>query len=50
MKKGQIITTSNITAKRPGNGIKPTDFYKYIGKKINKSLKTNHLLRDKDLT
>lgn len=50
MKKGQIITISNITAKRPGNGIKPTDFYKYIGKKINKSLKTNHLLRDKDLT
>ena len=46
MKKGQIITTSNITAKRPGNGTTK----KNIINKINKSLKTNHLLRDKDLT
>ena len=48
MKKGQIVTVNDIDVKRPGNGIKPKYFYKYIGKKINKTLNANHVLRERD--
>ena len=48
MKKGQTITINNIDTKRPGSGIEPKDFYKYIGKKINKNLSANHILKKRD--
>mgnify|MGYP003682126345 FL=1 len=35
IRKGDIFTTSNITTKRPGNGISPMEWYNVLGKKSN---------------
>ena len=49
VKKDDKITIDNLVVKRPGNGIQPADFYKIIGKKINKSLRANHMLKKTDI-
>jgi sialic acid synthase SpsE len=49
MKKGQIITEEDIIIKRPGVGISPTEYYNVLGKKINKDLKEDHILKREDL-
>ena len=47
--KGDTITESMITTKRPGTGISPLDWLKIIGKTVNKDLKKNHVLLWNDL-
>jgi len=32
IRKGEILSQSNITTKRPGNGRSPMDWYEVIGK------------------
>ena len=49
VKKDDKISIDNLVVKRPGNGIQPADFYKTIGKKINKSLRANHVLKKTDI-
>lgn len=34
LKAGQVITEDDIEAKRPGNGVSPTQFEKFLGKKL----------------
>ena len=37
IKKGELFSPQNIGVKRPGTGISPTKFFKYIGKKAGKN-------------
>ena len=43
--KGDQITKNSITTKRPGTGITPENWYKIIGKRLNKNLKSDHVLK-----
>ena len=36
---GDIFTLNNLTSKRPGNGISPKYFKKFLGKKAKKKYK-----------
>ena len=47
--KGETINESMITTKRPGIGIKPSNWDKVLGKSVNKNLKKNHILLWKDI-
>ena len=50
LKKGQIITSNDIWARRPGNGQIPADkFDNLVGKKINKNLSKNTQLNWDDI-
>ncbi len=44
IKKGEILTTDNITVKRPGNGISPMNWYKILGKKAECDFKEDELI------
>lgn len=44
MKKGEIITESDVMAKRPGTGISPKFVDQVIGKGVNKDLKEDTIL------
>lgn len=44
LKKNTIIKKSDILFKRPGTGISPNDLNKIVGKKINKTIKSNRLI------
>lgn len=50
LEAGHIITDDDIEAKRPGNGISPTQYEKFLGKKINKSIKADSQLTFEDVT
>ncbi len=41
LKEGELITTKNITCKRPGNGISADNWDKVIGKVINQDIDRN---------
>ena len=45
MFKGQIIKNSDLTEKKPGNGIKLSDKRKILGKKLTKDIKFNELFK-----
>ena len=45
IQKGQIITTSDISLKRPGGGLQPKFFKKIIGKKSKKFIKKDSLIK-----
>ncbi len=45
IKKGEIIKKEDVTFKRPGAGISPTEYYKVLGKKTNKKLKADDILK-----
>jgi sialic acid synthase SpsE len=47
--KGIIISEDHITTKRPGTGIPAGYFSKVIGKKLNKDVKKDYLLKWDDL-
>lgn len=50
IKKGEIFSKNNITLKRPGTGIYgPSDFYKILGKKAKKNIKSNIQLKKIDV-
>ena len=45
IRKGEKLTEKNLVLKRPGNGISPVHYYKYLNKKVKINLKKNTLLR-----
>lgn len=50
LKEGDIITNEHIDFKRPGSGIRP-DEYKYIlGRRVNKNLEKDELIKWEDLS
>ena len=44
IKKGDLLTTKNITTKRPGHGLSPMLWYEIIGKKASKDYKVNEFI------
>ena len=42
--KGEKFTNINLTVKRPGSGISPTNFFKILGKKAKKNFKKDQLI------
>jgi len=46
--KGDIWTIENLTCKRPGSGIAPSEYWNFIGKKANAQYKRDELLRNND--
>ena len=47
--KGEKLTTENIFSKRPSLGIPSYKYFSILGKKVNKNIKQNILLQEKDL-
>lgn len=45
IKKGEILTTNNLTAKRPGSGISPYKLDSILGKKAKKNFKKDELIK-----
>ena len=45
LKSGDIVLEKNLTFKRPGTGISPGDLSYVIGRKVNKDLKADALLK-----
>ncbi len=45
IKKNQRFSKKNISVKRPGYGISPTEFYKIIGRKAKKNILKDKLLK-----
>lgn len=45
IKKGEAITSSNVTYKRPGTGIAPTELDKIIGKKVKFDIEDDTILQ-----
>lgn len=46
IRKGDVFTESNITCKRPGNGISPMNWYELIGKQAEKDFDEDQLIED----
>ena len=44
IKKGEIFTRKNLTAKRPGTGISANNYFKYLGKKARKNFNYDDLI------
>ncbi|WP_242775238.1 N-acetylneuraminate synthase [Brevibacillus parabrevis] len=44
IKKGELLTSENITAKRPGNGITPMHFWELIGKPAMKDYQPDEVI------
>ena len=44
IKKGDFLNESNITCKRPGTGINPSNWDKVIGMKLKKNIMNDHIL------
>jgi len=49
LKAGHSITENDLEMKRPGDGISPMRMFEIIGKKINRDLPAEHLLRSDDV-
>ena len=49
LKKGETLNTKNISIKRPGTGLSPTNFEQILGKKVNKDIPKDSILRMEDL-
>lgn len=45
---GHIIDEDDLEAKRPGDGISPTRYEEFLGKKIKNDLKKDHKISEKD--
>ena len=48
IKKGQIIKQTHLTAKRPGTGISPMEIEKLVGKKTNRNLSPDTIIKRND--
>ena len=44
IKKGELFTDENLSCKRPGSGISPMKYWKYLGHKASKDLGDDQLL------
>lgn len=49
LKKGTILKFTDLAFKKPSNGISPKYYRKFIGKKINRSIKKDEKIQYKDL-
>ena len=45
IKKGEIFSKKNITAKRPGRGISPFKINNFLGKKSSKNFKKDQFIK-----
>ncbi len=49
IKKGEKISSKNITTKRPGNGMKPEFYFKILGKRAKRNLNKDFQISFKDV-
>lgn len=49
VKKGDVITEDMLTLKRPGTGISPKDISKVIGRRANRNIKIDSIIKLEDL-
>jgi sialic acid synthase SpsE len=42
--RGEIFSKENLTAKRPGNGVSPMDFWLYLGERARRDYRTDDLI------
>ncbi len=49
LSKGHMITEADIEAKRPGDGVSPTQYEKFLGKKLKKDVNLDQQITFKDL-
>ncbi|PIR79709.1 MAG: N-acetylneuraminate synthase, partial [Candidatus Levybacteria bacterium CG10_big_fil_rev_8_21_14_0_10_35_13] len=49
LEKGQILTEEDIEAKRPGNGVSPTLFKKFIGKRLKRNVLEDEQISLRDI-
>ena len=47
---GDILSTDNLDAKRPGTGISVADINKYLGKKVINPIFANSLINPNDIS
>lgn len=45
IKKGEKFTSENITAKRPGDGISPVNFWDYLGRRAERPYQKDELIK-----
>ena len=48
IKKGELLSSSNLTTKRPGKGLSPMLWYEIIGKKASKNYKIDEFIIDEN--
>lgn len=49
LEAGRVLEKSDLEAKRPGDGVSPTEFEKFIGRKLKQAVPADHQLRFEDL-
>ena len=49
LKKNEKITLEKILLRRPGSGISPNKVVRILGKKVNKNINKNSLLKMSDV-
>ncbi len=49
IKEGDLLSTENISIKRPGSGISPKNFEKLIGKKVKKNIPIDSIINWEDI-
>ena len=49
LKSGHIIGEDDLEAKRPGDGVSPVEFEKFLGKKLKNAIKKDHKIRFEDI-
>lgn len=50
LRQGELLSEESIEFKRPGNGIPPSDYRIYIGRKLERDIDAGSLIFDKDLS
>lgn len=49
IKKGELFTEENITAKRPGDGISPMRWHEIIGKQARQDYRPDEMIREEEI-
>ncbi len=47
--EGELLTSDNLTAKRPGTGTSPVYDQDFLGKKVNRNFKKDEFINREDL-